>query len=87
MLRIVEILREKNMSNTELAKKMKVSPQYVSDVVNERRNITLDTITKFATALGVPIVTLFDGYKQPVQNESSFFSCPHCGKSILATKA
>lgn len=86
MLRIVEILREKDLSNTELAKKMGVSPQYISEVVNGHRNITLDTINKFAAALNVPVVALFDGYKEPIRNTPTTFLCPHCGKDIHVSK-
>ena len=63
MLRIDTILKLQDISTQELASRMGVSPQYVSEVVNEKKNITISGLKKFAEALQVPVAALFDDYK------------------------
>lgn len=81
MLRIDTILKQKNISTHELASRMDVSPQYVSEVVNEKKNITLSGLSRFADALEVPIGALFDGYKDGASHDDQFH-CPKCGSAL-----
>ena len=81
MLRIDTILKQQNISTQELASRMDVSPQYVSDVVNERKNITISSLSRFSKALQVPIAALFDGYKDDLLIEGQFH-CPKCGSTL-----
>ena len=67
MLRIDKIMKEHNISTLQLAEIMNVSPQYVSEVVNERKNITITVLAKFAKALQVPMASLVDGYYEKEQ--------------------
>lgn len=60
---------------------MDVSPQYVSEVVNERKNITISSLSRFAKALHVPIAALFDGYKDDLIIVDQFH-CPNCGCTL-----
>ena len=41
MLRIDKIMKERNITTLQLAEMMNVTPQYISEVVNERKNITI----------------------------------------------
>ncbi len=82
MLRIKEIMREKKISNAEIARKLKVSPQYVSDVVNNHKNITLDVLSKFAEILSEPVVALFEGYNRNRCKPESQIICPFCSSVI-----
>jgi len=63
-----------DLSSTDLADKMSVTRQYISDVeANRRDNLTQDTIAKFSVALGISpdeLVRLNElgkthGYKTP----------------------
>ena len=81
MLRIDTILKQQNISTQELASRMDVSPQYVSEVVNERKNITISSLSRFAQALHVPIAALFDGYKDDLMIVDQFH-CPNCGSTL-----
>lgn len=81
MLRIDTILKLQDISTQELASRMSVSPQYVSEVVNEKKNITLSGLTKFAEALQVPLAALFNGYKDKTFVDGQF-SCPKCGTTL-----
>ena len=44
MLRIDKIMKEHNINTLQLAEIMNVSQQYVSEVVNERKNITITVL-------------------------------------------
>lgn len=81
MLRIDTILKLRDISTQELASRMSVSPQYVSEVVNEKKNITILGLKKFADALQVPIVALFDDYKDETIVDGQFH-CPKCGTTL-----
>ena len=82
MLRIDKIMKEHNINTLQLAEIMNVSPQYVSEVVNERKNITITVLAKFAKALQVPMASLVDGY-----HEKDSFNCPYCGNVISIEKS
>lgn len=86
MLRIDRIMKEKEISARALAEKMNVSPQYVSEVANERKNVTLAVLVKFADALDVPLAALLDGYYDNQQLGYSSFNCPYCGNTIRVEK-
>lgn len=84
MLRLIEIIREKGITNVTLARMLDVTPQYVGEVVNGHKNITIDTAKRFADVLGVPMAALFDGYD--VSQDTDTFNCPYCGKPIKVGK-
>jgi len=57
-IRVLTILRERNMSQTELAEKMGVSRQQVTKIVKGQENFTFETIDKLEIALGVTLMTI-----------------------------
>lgn len=81
MLRIDKIMKMKGLSAQELSEKMHVTPQYISEVVNERKNITLSGLKKFADQLEVPLAAIFDGYQEEDEGRFSF-NCPKCGQAL-----
>ena len=76
MLRIDKIMKERGISTQTLAEKMDVSPQYVSEIVNERKNITLASL---------PMAALMDGYRD-MEHAGNSFKCPYCGNVIRVGK-
>ena len=81
MLIIDTLLKLQDISTQELASRMGVSPQYVSEVVNEKKNITISGLKKFAEALQVPVAALFDDYKDETFVNGQFH-CPKCGTTL-----
>lgn len=77
-MRIKEILKEKGITGTELAKQLGVTQGAFSQYISANGNPSLKTLQKIATALNVPITELFAA---PSVGAASV-SCPHCGKSI-----
>ncbi len=87
MLRIDKIMKEHNITTNQLAEIMHVTPQYVSEVVNERKNITINVLEKFAKALKVPMAALVEGYHDEEQLGFNSFNCPYCGNVINIEKS
>lgn len=58
-LKVIKALEQQGLTQKDLAGKMKVSPQQVSKILSGKENITLETITKLETALGIVIIPSF----------------------------
>jgi len=70
-LRVLEICREKNITQKKLAEAISMSAVGLSKAING--NPTKDTLEKIATALNVPITELFEPVKVDL------LICPKCG--------
>lgn len=57
-LRVLHILRERGMTQMELAEKMGVSRQQITKIVQGRENFTFETIDKLEKALNVTLITI-----------------------------
>lgn len=79
-LRIKQILQEKGMTAKGLAESMGKSPQYINNIINGGKGASINTLQAVATALDVPIYSVFADYKPDKDNQS--IVCPHCGKTI-----
>ena len=75
--RIGLILKEKHLTQTELAKKLGISRVGLSKAING--NTTITTLRKIATALEIPITDLFD------KPSTGTINCPNCGTEIKLT--
>lgn len=73
-MRIKEILKEKGMTQQELANKLDVSRQALGKQINGK--LLVETAQRIADALGVSITELFE------KQQKSTMHCPHCGKEI-----
>ena len=72
-LRIKELLRERNMTQVDLANKLGVTKITLSQNIT-RNNWTLAKLEEIAAALECRVIDLFDN--------SYEISCPHCGHTI-----
>jgi ribosome-binding protein aMBF1 (putative translation factor) len=57
-VRILTTLRSKSMTQKELADKMGVSAQHVNKIVKGQENLSLETIAKLESALGIELISL-----------------------------
>jgi transcriptional regulator with XRE-family HTH domain len=57
-IKVLGVLRDKKIKQTELALSMGVSPQQVSKIVKGRENLTLETISKLEQVLGVSLIKI-----------------------------
>jgi len=62
---LAEIRENKDLKQKDIAVALGVSPQYVSQIIKGRENLTLEGIAKISEALGVELIT-FPEYKYSV---------------------
>lgn len=55
-LKILRTIREINLSQKDLAKKLGVSPQQVSKILKGKENLTLETIDKLEKVLNIFLI-------------------------------
>ncbi|MGE9298291.1 helix-turn-helix domain-containing protein [Parabacteroides distasonis] len=81
MNRIKEILKEKGLTQQELADMLGVTR--ISIVKTLAGNPSQETLEKIATALNVPIWQLFASPEEVrPKSDALTLTCPHCGKDI-----
>lgn len=79
-IRLKEIMKEKGVTGRELALRLNTSPQYISNVVSGRQNMSLESLENVANLLEVELWELFKAPDTAPPLHS--LTCPHCGKSI-----
>ena len=76
--RIKTILKEKGVSQNELAERLNVTHATISVAISG--NPTLKTLSAIANALEVNVSDLID------ESDKDFVSCPYCGNKIQVSK-
>lgn len=77
-LRLKEVLDEKNMSLVSLSEKTGIEKGNLSAIANNKKNPTVETLSKIANALEISITELFE---KPYNG--LYGVCPHCGKNVI----
>ena len=75
--KILELCKERGLTQKELAEKMGISRVGLSKAING--NTTITTLKKVAEALGVPVYDLFD------KPSCTSLTCPKCGTELELT--
>ena len=57
-LKVSNTLKEKNMTQAELAQKLGSSAQHVSKIIKGQENLTLETISKIEMCLAIELITV-----------------------------
>ena len=78
MFRIKEVLREKNLTQVELANMLGKTPQYVSGIIREVDGVSISALATIAKVLDVPLASLFEDFKQ----SGTSIVCPKCGARL-----
>ena len=76
-LRLKEILKERGISGSELARRLNVTPQYIHGAIREDFALSVKKCQEIASILDVPLASLFEGYE-----DGRYIICPHCGERI-----
>lgn len=66
-LRVLDVLDKKKMSQSELAGKLKVSRQHVSKILKGQENLTLETIAKLESVLGIELMEVSNATEGELQ--------------------
>jgi len=77
-LRVIEICKQKGLTQKELAMKVGLTPVGLSKAING--NPTKDTLERIASALCVPVTDLFEPPSTDV------ITCPQCGAKFQLIK-
>ncbi len=64
--RILQVMEESGVNQNELAKRIERSRQYVSKILNEKRNFTIQTLALFSCALDCELLIEVTKNQQPV---------------------
>ena len=83
-MRIKAVLKEKHLTQPELAAKMGVSLSAVKQMV-KADSLTTATLEKIAGAVGVPMWQLIVSPADVMPATGFTISCPHCGKPLKIT--
>lgn len=78
-LRLKEVLDEKNMSLVSLSEKTGIEKGNLSAIANNKKNPTVETLSKIANALEVPMWQLF---ASPEEVGGNTLTCPKCGARL-----
>lgn len=57
-VRVILELKEKKMSQKDLAERMGVSPQYINKMVKGKEKLSLETICKIESALNIKLISI-----------------------------
>lgn len=55
-VKVLDALKAQGLTQRELAARLDVSPQHINKIVKGKENLTLETIAKLETALGITII-------------------------------
>jgi len=77
-LRIKEEMKSQGMSIGDLCERVELSRTVITNIINEKKNPSFETLLKIAGALNVPIYRLFEDSNSSAQN----FTCPKCGAKL-----
>lgn len=72
--RILLCLKDKGMSQRELAKQLDVSPQALTRIVKGRQNLTLQTIRKIEGVLGIELISITKPNEVKIRERVRFVS-------------
>src|SRR5690606_1721399 len=59
-INVLEALKDKKMSQKDLAEKMNVSAQQINKIVRGKQNLTFETIAKLETALAISLMEIIE---------------------------
>lgn len=57
-IKALSTIKKQGISQKELAEKMNVSAQYINKIVKGSENLSLETISKLETALGIQLIEI-----------------------------
>lgn len=69
-LKILRILRERNMTQKDLAVSLQVTPQYVNKILKGQENLSLDTILKLNHVLGTNLLTALAQFDTTIEGNT-----------------
>lgn len=70
-LRVIRHIRANKISQVRLAEKMGVTPQYINKILQGKENMTLETICRIESALGISLIEVVYSQTEDYEVETS----------------
>ena len=80
-LRLKDLMKEKGMTSVRIAELVGMHKTNVSNIINGKQMPSVETLERFANALGVRFTELFV-LEEESTPQTPRFICPHCGKPL-----
>lgn len=80
-LRLKDLMKEKGMTSVRIAELVGMHKTNVSNIINGKQMPSVETLERFANALGVRFTELFVLEEESAPQPPTF-TCPHCGKPL-----
>lgn len=80
-LRLKDLMKEKGMTSVRIAELVGMHKTNVSNIINGKQMPSVETLERFANALGVRFTELFVLEEESTPQTPTFI-CPHCGKPL-----
>lgn len=71
-IKVLKSLKDKGITQKELANQMKVTPQYVNKLIKGRENFTLETLVKLQNILDIPLLASYNENRKKSQRVQVF---------------
>ena len=80
MLQIKETLKQRGLTQNELADRLGINRVSLSRILSNKNDMRVSTITKIADAIGCDVAEFFTQAKTADHN---VITCPHCGEKLV----
>ena len=80
MLQIKETLKQRGLTQNELAERLGINRVSLSRLLSDKNDMRISTIKKIAEAIGCDLAEFF----APAEaEEHNVVTCPHCGAKLV----
>lgn len=73
-IKVLKALKQKGLTQKELANDMNVSPQYVNKLIKGNENFTLETLIKLQSLLDIPLLASYHESKNTSSHSIKIYS-------------
>ena len=80
-LRLKDLMKAKGMTSVRIAELVGMHKTNVSNIINGKQMPSVETLERFANALGVRFTELFVLEEESAPQTPTFI-CPHCGQPL-----
>ena len=80
MLQIKEALKQRGLTQNELAERLGINRVSLSRLLSDKNDMRMSTIKKIADAIGCDVTEFFTPDEKAEHNT---ITCPHCGEKLV----
>lgn len=80
MLKIKETLKQRGLTQNELADRLGINRVSLSRLLSDKNDMRMSTIKKIADAIGCDVAEFFTPDEK---SEHNTITCPHCGEKLV----